>query len=104
MPVDVTSRYRLQPTAEVMIDGRSTAAIAARPRPAPPSGDLYNHRLTGVEDIEYLAWRYLGRSTSWWAIADANPLAFPLDHRPGETIKIPQIGDVGRVARTRTFS
>ncbi len=104
MPVDVTSRYRLQPTVETVIDGVASAAIAIRPQPDPPLGDLYNHRLTGVEDLEYLAWRYLGRSTSWWAIADANPLTFPLDLRPGATVRIPQLGDVGRVARSRSFA
>lgn len=103
MPVDVTSRYRLAPTVEIVVDGVATAAIAARPQPVPPGGDAYHHRLTGVEDIEYLAWRYLGRSTAWWAIADANPLAFPLDLRPGADVSIPQPDDIGRVARTRPF-
>jgi len=56
-----------------------------------------------VEDLEYLAWRYLGRSTAWWVVADANSLAFPLDHRPGETIRIPPAGGVGAVARSRSF-
>jgi len=104
VPVDVTSRYRLQPTVEFVVDGRPTAAIAIRPQPQPTTGDSYKHRVTGVEDIEYLAWRYLNHSTAWWAIADANPLAFPLDLRPGDTVQIPQLGEVGRVARTRPFT
>jgi hypothetical protein len=104
MPVDAASRYRLHPTVEHVVDGRPTVAVGIRLQPDLPDGPLYQHRLTGVEDIEYLAWRYLGRSTAWWAIADANPLAFPLDVRPGQTVQIPDLGDIGRVVRTRTFA
>jgi phage tail protein X len=59
--------------------------------------------LTGVESLEYLAWRFYGRSTAWWHIADANPLIFPLDYRPGMSVTLPQSTGVGRVLRTRTF-
>jgi hypothetical protein len=59
--------------------------------------------LTGVESLEYLAWRFYGRSTAWWQIADANALVFPLDYRAGTSVALPQPSGVGRVLRTRSF-
>ena len=103
MPVDVTSRYWSFGSYSVTTDRGDTSALPERPRRAPSDDELYNHRLTGVETIEYLAWRYFGNSVAWWHVADANELAFPLDHRPGATIKIPPVSAIGRVRRTRSF-
>ena len=104
MPVDVTSRYRSLGSYEVTAeDGSTTTAIPSRALGGPITVDLYHHRLTGVETIEYLAWRYFGNSAAWWHIADANPLVFPLDLRPGATVEVPPAGAVGRVLRTRSF-
>jgi hypothetical protein len=64
---------------------------------------MVNHRLSGVETIEYLAWHYYGRSAVWWRIADANPLVFPLDYRPGATVRVAPAGAINRVLRTRKF-
>lgn len=101
MPVDVTSRYYSLAAVEVEDDGDVSTALPAR-LVRPPAGEsLYNHLLTGVEDVEYLAWRYHGDSRSWWRIADANPLVFPLDLPPGTTVKIPSTAGAGRVLRTR---
>jgi hypothetical protein len=64
----------------------------------------YHHRVTGAEDIEYLAWRFFNASDLWWRIADANPVRFPLDLRPGDAIEIPSNDDFGRiVSRERRF-
>jgi hypothetical protein len=103
MPVDVRSRYRLLPSYTVVDRRGTTTALPERPLVpiTDADADLYNHRLTGVETLEYLAWRYFGDSNAWWYIADANPLTFPLDHRPGTTIKIARGSEVGRVVRTR---
>ncbi|MGY1694624.1 hypothetical protein ACI780_06875 [Geodermatophilus sp. SYSU D00814] len=61
--------------------------------------------MSGLEDLEYLAWRLLGSSESWWRIADANPLAFPLDLRPGDTLTVAVAADAGtgQVDRERVF-
>jgi hypothetical protein len=104
VPVDVTSRYWSLGAAAVVDGDGESAALPARllhrddlPR------ELYQHRLTGVETIEYVAWRYYGRSESWWVVADANDLVFPLDLAPGATLRVPPASGVGRVLRTRSF-
>jgi len=103
MPVDVTSRYWALAGYDAPGETGPTTAIAIRPNAVVADEDLVNHRLTGVETIEYVAWRYYGRSAAWWRIADANPLAFPLDYRPGATLKVPPGRAVGRVVRTRSL-
>ncbi len=103
MPVDVNSRYRALPSYEVHRADGVTTALPARVLPPIGALEMYNHRVTGVETIEYMAWRYFGSSASWWHIADANPLAFPLDYRPGATVQVPPARGVGRVLRTRSF-
>lgn len=106
MPVDVTSRYWALGSYPALRDGERTTALPARPlTPAPDDadGDFYNHRVTGVETMEYLSWRYFGSSTAWWQVADANGLVFPLDHRPGTTLRMPPAAGIGRVMRTRSL-
>jgi hypothetical protein len=106
MPVDVTSRYWRSKSFEVLdAELGTTSALPTRlRRPAQLlSGEVYNHQLSGVETIESIAFRFFGRSTSWWVVADTNELTHPLDYRPGATIKIPPAAGVGQVARTRGF-
>jgi hypothetical protein len=106
MPVDVTSRYWRLKSFEVSdTDLGKTSALPTRlRRPAQPlSGEVYNHQVSGVETIESIAFRFFGKSTAWWVVADTNELAHPLDYRPGATIKIPPAAGVGQVARTRSF-
>lgn len=103
MPVSVTSRYAALASYDVIGERGRTSALPARPLPEGSETDIYNHRVSGVETIEYLAWRYYGSSTAWWHLADANELAFPLDYRPGATLRVPPVGGIGRVLRTRTF-
>ncbi|MBZ4332975.1 hypothetical protein [Corallococcus sp. AS-1-12] len=102
MPVTSRSRYFNQPVNRVLdSSGEEHEAIAIRPAPPPaPSGES-QHLMSGLESIEYLAWRYFGTSDSWWRIADANPLKFPLDLFPGSKVTIPSSADVGRMQRTR---
>jgi hypothetical protein len=103
MPVDVTSRYRALQSYEVVDEAGRSTALPARLLRSRELLDVYNHRLTGMETLEYLAWRYFGKSAAWWVVADANELVFPLDHKPGATVKVPPASGVGRVVRTRNF-
>ncbi len=103
MTVSVKSRYwSLKPVEAPGPDG-PVAALPTRRQPPPPQSAPVNHMLTGVESLEYLAWRFYGRSDAWWHIADVNDLSFPLDYRPGMSVNLPQGTGVGRVLRTRRF-
>jgi hypothetical protein len=104
MPITIRSRYHgLTVQAIEAPDGSVRATVALRPpTPPQPRTQLYKHLVTGVENIEYLAWRYYGSSDAWWRIAEANPLAFPLDVKPGTPIAVPAADDLGRVVRTRS--
>lgn len=107
MPVSRRSRYARTPAIAVPGAGPGSAAVTAlaqRQIPAAPGReDVYRHLLSAEESIEYLAWRYYGRSEDWWRIADANPLTYPLQIRPGAAVSIPLTDDAGRVERTRQF-
>lgn len=103
MAVNVKSRYwRLAPLEAPGTD-EATAALPMRPQPSLPNSTPVKHMLTGNESLEYLAWRFYGRSEAWWHVADANPLVFPLDYRPGISVALPQSSHIGRVLRTRKF-
>lgn len=98
------SRYRgLTAYAATAPDGTARPTLPARPLPAAGLQTPYLHTLVAGESIEYLAHRYLGSSELWWRIADANPLAFPLDIRPGTVLAIPTGQQAGLVVRTRSF-
>ncbi len=104
MSVRVRSRYWSLKPLEAPAPGDAAEKVATlpiRPQPRQPTGRPVNHLITGVEDLEYLAWRYYGHSDAWWHIADANGLSFPLDYRPGASVTVPQGTSVGRVLRTR---
>ena len=105
MAVGITSRYRGLDTYEATdANGVVHPTVAIR-RYAPPPADAinYQHRVTGVEGVEYLAWRFYGNSETWWRIADANPASFPLSLRAGDVEAIPASGSSGRVDRERVF-
>jgi len=105
MGLSITSRYWGQAVYSAPApDGSPRATVAIRRHAAPPADAVdYRHRVTGVEDVEYLAWRFYDNSETWWRIADANPVAFPLDLRPGNTISVPTTEQVGRISRDRVF-
>lgn len=106
MTVPIASRYRLLGVLQAPgRDGvvRPTVPIRRHDPVAPASASPYRHRVTGVEDIEYLAWRFGGSSEEWWRIADANPLAFPLDLRPGNAVTLPAGGGASAPSRGRRF-
>jgi len=105
MPISNSSRYSGLPTYDATdAAGETHATIAIRPSTPPaPGATTYRHVVTGLESIESLAASYIGSSASWWRIAEANPLRFPLDVTPGMVIEITSPGDVGRIVRTRRF-
>lgn len=105
MPLLIQSRYRGLPVYQVeQPDGSTRATVAIRPSTPPVrTAQPFRHTVAGLEGIEYLAWRYYGSSDAWWRIAEANPLAFPLDLAPGASVAIPALEDLGRIERTRSF-
>ncbi len=103
MAVDITSRYwALPPLTHDGPDG-PRATLPIRRTPPPRNVHAVNHLATGNETVEYLAWRFYERSPLWWRIADANPLAFPLDLPPGAGVDVPSAQTAGEVIRTRRF-
>jgi len=108
MPVSISSRYRSAGVHEAPdAEGVVHAAVPVlRHSPVAPvsTSPQYRHRVTGVENIEYLAWRFYANSESWWRIADAYPVRFPLDIRPGDSLVIPSSNEVAAsIDRTRSF-
>ncbi len=84
-------------------DGAARAVLPARPLPALPSGTPYLYMVIAGETVEMLAHRFLGSSELWWQIADANPLVFPTDVRPGTILAIPTGRSPGLLERRRAF-
>lgn len=105
MPVAINSRYNNSLIYQAPgADGVAHATIAIRPTTSPAPGvTIYRHLVTGVETIEYLAWRYYGDSSLWWRIAEANDLQYPFDLETGGFLNIPGAGDLGTVIRDRSF-
>jgi hypothetical protein len=106
MAVSITSRYRPLGIQEAQdTEGQPHTSVPIRRHdPRAQEAIQYQHRVTGVEGIEYLAWRFFGSSESWWRIADANPVRFPLDVRAGDAVAIPTNENVGRIEdRARVF-
>ena len=105
MPIPLTSRYHGTPIYPARdAHGETHPTVGIRPSTPPePGTPLFRHRVTGVESLEYLAWRYYGTSDAWWRIAEANALVFPLDLKPGATVALPAPEDLGEVKRTRRF-
>lgn len=103
MPVDVRSRYWALPAYAAPTEDGAVPTLPVRPNAVVPERDTIPHRLNSIENVEYLAWRYYGRSAVWWRVCDGNPLAFPLDHRTGATIHVALPGSINRVLRTRKF-
>jgi len=96
MPVSRFSRYYGLDTL------RRGDKISSVQRPAIRSEitrDSITHTLIGGETLDQLAKHYYGREDLWWRIADANPMRYPLDWRPGDRIVIPPIRIATRVAR-----
>jgi nucleoid-associated protein YgaU len=99
-----SSRYRGEtPYVATGPDGAARATLPARPLPPPPDGTPYLHTVIAGETVELLAYRFLGASELWWQIADANPLVFPTDLRPGTVLAVPTGQPAGLVTRTRSF-
>jgi hypothetical protein len=102
MAVTPRSRYYGLPVIEAP-DARGVRRPTLAMRLLPPArGPFFQHPVTGLQSLEYLAWKSTGQSDLWWRIADANPVRFPLDYRPGEPVQIsadPQVGVLQRQRR-----
>lgn len=104
MPVSSTSRYFGLDVFEAPNPaGELQATVAMRLAPATQDTTVYQHTVSALETLEYLAWQSYRPSEAWWRIADANPLVFPLDWKPGDAVAIPVGSQRGRVERTRKF-
>jgi hypothetical protein len=108
MAVSITSRYRsvgVQAFPDRL--GLTHPSVPIRrhnPDAVDPRAAQYRHLVTGLETIEYLSFRFYANSESWWRIADANPVRFPLDARPGDALTVPSSNSLqGTTDRTRTF-
>lgn len=104
MPVSSNSRYFGLPVFDAPdSEGESHPSIAMRGAPAGQPPVVYQHTVSALETLEYLAWRCYHSSEAWWRIADANPPIFPLDWRPGSVVALPVTTERGRAERTRRF-
>lgn len=104
MSVRINSRYRGLQTYEARLPAGPVSTVAIRANSPPAEGTAtFQHRITGAETIEYVAWRLLGSSEAWWRLADANPLMFPLDLKPGDSLTVLKPLDGGRIERERVF-
>jgi nucleoid-associated protein YgaU len=108
MAVSITSRYRslgVQDFPDTQGTTHPSVPIRRHRAGAPdPRASQYRHIVTGVETIEYLSFRFYANSESWWRIADANPVRYPLDARPGDALTVPSSNELqGTTDRTRTF-
>lgn len=106
MAVSITSRYRrldVYPATDATGTTHPTVPIRRTPARVADDGG-YQHRITGADNIEYLAWHYLGSSEEWWRLADAGPAVFPLSLRPGDVVAVPGARQSAeRVQRARVF-
>jgi hypothetical protein len=105
MPVNQNSRYYGLPTYDAPdAQGKLHATIPMRLAPVTPTPPtVYQHTLVGLESIEDTSFGYFHASDAWWRIADANPLQFPLDWRPGTSVNLPALANQGQVVRSRRF-
>jgi hypothetical protein len=108
MTVSISSRYRglgIQNFPDTNAEAHPSVPIRRHPPDAIDTRSTqYRHRLTGVETVEYLSFRFYANSESWWRIADANPIRFPLDFRSGDALTVPSSNEfAGSIDRTRTF-
>lgn len=94
---DARSRYAKQPTAvHVDRDGQARPYVTRRerPRPSTPASADPEHKVSGTDRLDRLAWRELGSAQLFWEICDANDALHPDDllRRLGRRIRIPKGG------------
>lgn len=88
MPIFVGSRYEKQSYSSIVgDDGKTRRFIHLR---IPPNQlKEIQHELLPKQELDYLAFVYLGQSRKWWLIAEANDLFWPLDIPQATRLDIP---------------
>lgn len=84
------SRYANAAIATLQVSGQPRRVIMISPQQAPYSFGYTSYQVTEADTVQSLAYAFLGDSSQWWQIADANPEIEwwgPLP--PGTIIRIP---------------
>jgi hypothetical protein len=104
MPVRPDSRFASLPVLRVLApDGTTRQVIGLRLQRPSVTGEVIRHSLTQGQELDLLARRYFGSERLWWRILDANPLTYPLDLAPGDTLIVPAPGPATQTTRARGF-
>lgn len=77
--------------ANLTLDGDGKAAWSTRQFLfLEPDATDFIHRICDGDFIDAISFKYYGTVNLWWAIADVNNIACPLDLQVGAEIRIPQ--------------
>jgi hypothetical protein len=89
MPIFAGSRYEgLSFTPLIDDDGEITRRFIHLRVPPPPRS-ARQHELLPGEEIDFLAYHYLGQARRWWQIAEVNNLFWPLDLPQASRVDVP---------------
>jgi len=90
MTVYTNSRYAQQPVYRLVAPNGSIRATVFRTPPPVGVGSYLHYTVKVGDRFDSLAAQFLGDSTLWWMVADANPEAFyPVAPVPGSVLRIP---------------
>jgi len=88
MPIFSGSRFEgLSYTPLIDDDGTTRKFVHLRVPPPPYS--TTQHELLPEEELDYLAYYYLGQSRRWWSFAEFNNLFWPLDLPSAFRVDVP---------------
>ncbi len=104
----VTAKYTLFAPSGLPIRAICTVALeeiaGEAPRQNPTSGGLVPRRvhvLVEGDNLAMLAYREYGDAARWRAVADLNGIDDPMRLRPGRTLLLPAVEDLGRTDAAR---
>lgn len=88
MPIFAGSRYEgLSYTPLIDDEGATRRFVHLRVPPRPRS--TIQHELMPGEELDFLAYQYLGQARRWWQVAEVNELFWPLDLPQATRVDIP---------------